>query len=144
MYSVGILVAGGFGSDSFKVGKSVEVFIPKSGKRCSLSNLPEERYDSTLDTVAGVPILCGGHSQHSSKLTSCLQLTPVSASGVWTKYATTRESRRSHSSWISSTGLVLMGGDYKSGRSSRLNYRSTEIVPSLTSGVGNFSLLQKV
>eukprot|EP00092_Neocalanus_flemingeri_P010981 GFUD01011824.1.p1 GENE.GFUD01011824.1~~GFUD01011824.1.p1 ORF type:complete len:447 (+),score=101.01 GFUD01011824.1:59-1399(+) len=105
-----------------------EVFIPETGKTCSLPNadLPDDRSSHTMDTLGNTPVVCGGKSPWT--VTSCLHFTPTSASGVWTNYATTLESRETHSSWVSSAGLVLLGGWHSV---------STEMVPS---GGGNFSL----
>ena len=106
---------------------STEVYIPDTGKTCSLPDLPEIRYDHTMDTLANTPVICGGGDTY----TSCLQFTPTSAGGVWTNYTTTMERRYGHSSWVSSAGLVLMGG--------WISGTTTEIVPSHE---GNFSLVQ--
>ena len=122
MYFAGILITGSVGAYT-----STEVFIPDTGKTCSLPDLPKSRYGHTLDTLGNTPVICGGGDTG----TSCLQFTPTSAGGVWTNYATIMESRYVHSSWVSSAGLVLMGGSLRS--------TTTEIVPS---GVGNFSLVQ--
>ena len=122
MYFAGILITGSVGAYT-----STEVFIPDTGKTCSLPDLPKSRYGHTLDTLGNTPVICGGDGTD----TSCLQFTPTSAGGVWTNYTTTMQRRYKHSSWVSSAGLVLMGGYYSG--------TTAEIVPS---GGGNFSLLQ--
>ena len=84
---------------------STEVFIPDTGKTCRLSDLPQKYYDTTMNTLGNTPVICnGGYNQN------CLQFTPTSAAGVWTDYANTTQYRYHHSSWVSSAGLVLMGG----------------------------------
>jgi len=116
-------MAGGYGGGRLT---STEVFIPDTGKTCSLPDLPEGKYDFiTMDTLGNTPVICGAYDTY----TACLQFTP--AGGVWTNYTTTLKRRDSHSSWVSSAGLVLMGGYYSA--------TTTEIVPS---GGGNFSLVQ--
>ena len=125
LYFAGILIAGGWDSTS------TEVFIPDTGKTCSLPDLPDSRDGHTLDTLGNTPVLCGGFMDSA---TSCLQLTPTSPDGVWTNYATTMESRSDHISWVSSAGLVLMGGYSGTGT-------TTEIVSSVPSG-GSISLIQ--
>ena len=102
------------------------MFLPDSGKTCILANLPKRRHFHSLDTVNNVPILCGGG--RGAERTSCIQFNLTS--GVWTNYATTLHSRFAHTSWVSSAGLVLMGGD---------SGTTTEIVPS---GGERFSLEQ--
>merc|ERR1719186_135094 len=89
-----------------------------------------------MDTLGNTTVICGGYS----KDTSCIQFTPTSAGGVWTNYATTIKKSQSHSSWVSSAGLVLMGGEHSSNRWDILEHsrNTTEIVPS---GGGNFSLV---
>jgi len=123
-------MAGGHGAYT-----STEVFIPDTGKTCSLPDLPDRRSGHTLDTLGNTPVICGGggNTGNTATATSCLQFTPTSFGGVWTNYTSTMESRYDHTSWVSSAGLVLMGG-YSSGT-------TTEIVPS---GGGNFSLLQNI
>jgi len=124
----GILIAGGYRWDPLR---STEVFIPDTGKTCSLPDLPKENYGHTLDTLGNTPVICGGYGDGGANLYSCLQLTATSAGGIWTNYATTRWGRHEHSSWVSSAGLVLMGGEYSG--------TTTEIVPS---GGANFTLVQ--
>ena len=102
--------------------------MPDTGKTCSFPDLPILTYSHTMDTLANIPIICGGVDSYATQ-TSCIQLTPTSASGNWTNYATTRNIRYAHTSWVSGAGLVLMG----------YSTITTEIVPS---GGGNFSLTQ--
>jgi hypothetical protein len=69
---VGILIAGGSPARS-----STEVFLPGTGKSCALADLPDDRYYTTLDTVSGTGILCGGGGSDDTH-TSCLQLNQTS------------------------------------------------------------------
>merc|ERR1719186_1772130 len=100
---------------------TVEVFIPDTGKTCSLSSLPDKRHTATLDTLDNTPVICGGGPGNNQN--ECLQFTPTSPSGVWTNYADLMELRTGHVSWASSRGLMLMGGNTYGGT-------TTEMVPS--------------
>jgi len=104
---LGILIAGGY--EAFQ---STELFLPKTGKTCSLADLPDgSRAEHSLDqlTDAGDVVLCGGLS-YTAAPKSCIKFDMSSPSGEWTKYAATTDRRWWHSSWVSSAGLVLMGG----------------------------------
>jgi len=102
--STGILLSGG-GSQGES---NTEVFMPLTGKTCNFPRLPDSREDHTMDTVGNTPIICGG--RWGSTGYSCLQLSPTSEKGSWTKYATLKEDRHGHTSWVSPEGIVLMGG----------------------------------
>jgi len=119
----GILVAGGLGTWT-----SAEVFIPANGKTCLYPDLPHEATSFTLDLVGDLPTLCGS-IDYGRPHKSCVQLTPPSRLGKWAPYATLEVYRRTHSSWVSSSGLVLIGGN--SGGT------TTELVPA---GGKNFTL----
>ena len=123
----GILSVGGYSKD-----RSTEVYMLDTGTTCSFPDLPEGRSYHSLDGLNNKPILCGGYGEDANAgiLTSCLQFTPTSASGVWTNYATTILARGNHATWVSGAGLVLMGGD-----------DTTEIVGT---GLGNFSLVHQL
>ena len=78
------------------------------------------RYGATLDIVDRKPVVCGGGDGDSAFSISCL----VFDGGKWSDYANPLKLRRAyHSSWVSTAGLVLMGG--WGGQST-----TTEIVPS--------------
>jgi len=100
----GILITGGDGG-----GLNVEVFIPATGQNCSYPRLPSSRDRHTLNMVGSTPVLCGGGGQDSDG-NSCIQLYPPTREGRWTQYATTLEPRNRHTSWVSSEGLLLVGG----------------------------------
>jgi hypothetical protein len=65
--AAGILIAGG--SNAYT---STEVFLPGTGKTCALADLPDQRYEHTLDTVGTTVLLCGGGRSAYAR-TSCLQ-----------------------------------------------------------------------
>merc|ERR1719318_627493 len=67
----GVLITGGYGAD-----RSTELYLPQTGKTCSLQSLPNSRYHHSLDFFSNHIILCGGGS--SSSRTSCLQFLPTS------------------------------------------------------------------
>jgi len=103
----GILVVGGLGAY-----RSAEVFIPATGKSCPYPDVPFEALGTTLDSVEGLPTLCGHNdiSDPSDPREWCVQLTPPSRTGEWKLFASTLEDeRKNHMSWVSSSGLVLMG-----------------------------------
>ena len=83
-----------------------------------------------MDTIGNIPVICGGYGDAAR--ISCLHFTPASASGIWSNYASIKE-RVYHTSWVSSAGLVLMGG------LGRGMYAEIVNVPS---GDGDFSLVQ--
>jgi len=115
----GILVAGGNYID-WRKQNAAHVFIPSLNKTCDFPELPEQRFEHSLDTVGNTPVLCGGsyylngnQFYFNDRFTIkqiCLQLTPPSASGTWSVFAVTR-GFSSHSSWNSKAGLILMGGN---------------------------------
>ena len=58
------------------------------------------------DTINGEVVLCGGNQDKS-----CLELTETGGNFAWTPYATAKDARKDHVSWVSPRGLVLIGGD---------------------------------
>ena len=89
----GIILSGGNRPD----GTSVEVFVPSTGKSCSLPSLPDGRAYHTMDGN----LICGGYG-----ISNCLSF----SSGQWIITNTLLQSRYCHSSWQADQGLVLMGG----------------------------------
>ena len=69
-----------------------------------MASLPEDKHSHSIEIIYGTPVLCVWRSS--------FEFTPNSANGKCTKYATTQVSRNYHSSWVSSKGLVLIGGGY--------------------------------
>ena len=93
----GIILSGG--DDALT---SVEVFIPSTGQGCSLPELPDERYDHTMDSL----LICGGGYDQPNISTTCMSFT----AGQWITSHTLVEGRTRHSSWQTEQGVVLMGG----------------------------------
>jgi len=109
----GILIAGGYGDKADNGHTSVEVFIPGNRKSCKLPNLPYPRASFTVDIVDNTAVVCGGifdinnETTNIHTLNSCLQLT----SSGWEEYKTLKSEWFSHTSWVSTEGLMLLGGD---------------------------------
>jgi len=125
----GLLISGGY-----KAKKSVELFVPATGKSCSLPDLPDERWEHTMNGLN----ICGSKDVYDSP---CLNRTsggswviPVAncrspstgcvhfSSGQW-QYSpyTFVEPRAGHMSWQTEEGLMLLSGSY--------SYFTTEIIP---------------
>ena len=95
-----MLIAGGSGT-----GITTELFLPMTGKTCSLASLPSPRTGHTLNLVGSTIVLCSAKS--------CLQFQPSSGTGSWSSYSTPlAESRYYHTSHVTQDGLLLLlGGD---------------------------------
>ena len=106
-----------------------EVFIPSSGKSCSIPELPDTRISHTMDSE----YLCGGNWVHNPDVqTTCLKF----ENNQWTYSHTLSKKRSSHSSWMTNKGLLLMGG--------WLSDTTTEILPADGGeGVPSFELEYK-
>jgi len=102
----GIILSGGRAANIPITKTSVEVFVPSTGKSCSLPSLPDDRSYHTMDGT----LICGGYGT-----TTCLSF----SSGQWITSNTLVETRYSHSSWQTDQGVVLMGGA-KSGYTSEI------------------------
>jgi hypothetical protein len=107
----GVLITGGTGAKT-----STELFLPHSGKTCSLQSLPDIRHHHSLDVVSKKIILCGG----GSSLTSCLEFLPTSSTGTWANYGTLAQGRYAHTSHSFQGELIMLGGSASS--------RTTEII----------------
>ena len=90
-----IIITGGYGAS-----KSVEVLKEDGSYWCSLPDLPNNRYHHTQSGL----ILCGGKDTR----TSCLTFT----GGQWTQSYTLQFNRWGHSKWLSTQGVMLLGGAY--------------------------------
>jgi hypothetical protein len=88
---------------------SVSAHLP-GRPACVLPDLPKALNRMTLDSVAGVPTVCGGRgSGDNVNVQTCLQLEGQS----WRQVARLEESRAGHYSWLLPEGLLLLGGgDY--------------------------------
>jgi len=105
---MGVLIVGGWDR---LADTTAEVFFPRTGQGCKAPNyaLPANVHSTTMDTVGGKTILCGGGGIQKE----CYEFTPnspTSSSSVWTKYADLHIKRYEHTSWASSQGPVLVGG----------------------------------
>jgi len=101
-----LIVGGGQGDGQATQLFTGEVFVPSLGKSCFLSqHLPDTRMSHTMDD----DLLCGGlwiKSQDTQ--TTCLRFSTEDDS--WTYSHTLDHKRVGHSSWVTSKGLLLMGG----------------------------------
>ena len=100
-----LIVAGGQGYGTEPQLYTGEVFIPSSGKSCSISDLPDHRISHTMDGE----YLCGSlWVQEDDVQKNCMRFSPEE--NQWTYSHTLTEKRVGHSSWMTDQGLVLMGG----------------------------------
>ena len=106
-------MSGGWG-EGYEDLKSVELFIPETGQKCSFPDLPVARYVHTMNMVGDALVVCGGKDDLGSSKKSCVHLSPPSSS-VWTSYASTRKERYFHTSWVSPSGELLLVGGLGSG-----------------------------
>jgi len=121
----GILVTGGISTDAFHPpGTSAEVVLGLDS--CRLPNLPEHRYDHTMDGI----YLCGGVSVAVGSL-PCLKF----SEGQWIPFYDLVQSRTRHSSWMTDQGLVLMGGHQSP--------LTSEIVPTMEGHQGGLAFDMK-
>ena len=70
--------------------------------------LPGIGHTHTMNTFQKKTLMCGGGLGKR-----CYEFSPASLnsiSTVWLKYADLTESRYEHTSWVSSAGVVLIGG----------------------------------
>ena len=84
----------------------VEILEEDGSQCCSLPDLPDIR---RMHTQSGLTA-CGGYgSINGDASRTCV--TFDTSSGQWSTSHTLQHSRYKHSSWMSSKGVVLMGGD---------------------------------
>ena len=88
----------------------------------TLPQLPEVRAAHTHDGNT----ICGGLDPRGAAHTSCVTL---SGDEGWVESHTLKYRRRRHSSWMSPSGILLMGGDW--------NVTSTELLSSTDSTTMN-------
>ena len=104
----GMIISGG----GQALGSWVEVYVPSTGHSCVFPSLPvTPREDHTMNNL----IICGGYDFYARD--DCIEF----IDGEWTQLTSTLEHRDSHSSWLTSEGLILMGGNY--------NMTNSEIIP---------------
>ena len=94
----GIIVTGGGGIDA---GSSVEVIL-SNGSLCTLPSLPGARNRHSQSGLTA----CGG--QDSTAQDTCTTF----SNGAWTTSHHLDPFRKSHVSWNSPSGLMLLGGNY--------------------------------
>ena len=97
IYYIGVLITGGNGNKA-------EIYLPDSNTSCVLPGLPEERNYHTQDG----DLACGGLSSSYLYNTqkSCVKWT----NGAWTRSHNLREERSFHVSWVTASGVYLIGG----------------------------------
>ena len=128
----GVLITGG----SFRASKTAELYLPSSGKSCSLPGLPQAALEHT---VSDGGLLCGGLNNDNQGINdNCLQWRPEL--GSWQKFLTLGLIRNNHVSWTSenSSTHYLMGG----GQTFGSEWWTTLIHPNGTQELG-FSLKYK-
>ena len=106
---------------------STELFLPITGKTCSLNSLPTARNGHTLDQLGdGTILACGGWPT----LKRCDKFTPSLPYGTWSQYSSLIFSREGHTSLAGQHELLLMGG------------YDSEITTELASGGQQYNLQQ--
>ena len=116
----GIIVTGGGGIDA---GSSVEVIL-SNGSLCTLPSLPGARNRHSQSGLTA----CGG--QDSTAQDTCTTF----SNGAWTTSHHLDPFRKSHVSWNSPSGLMLLGG--------ASSMQTTSLLSSTTSSVSDqFELL---
>ena len=98
-------MVGGFSSGTYL--SSVSAQLPGQAA-CPLPSLPAGLWYPTVDSVAGLPTVCGGRYYNGTSAQTCLQL----AGSAWQPVATLQERREDHYSWLLPEGLLLLGGVY--------------------------------
>ena len=110
---------------------STELFLPITGKTCSLKSLPTTRYVHTLDQLGdGTVLACGGIRFGRNVDTICDKFTPSLPHGTWSQYSSLNFSRRWHTSLAGQHELLLMGGS------------ESEITTELANGGQQYNLQQ--
>ena len=100
------MITGGW--DGTKQLASTELFLPSTGKTCSLQSLPSARNSHILDQLGdGTVLVCGGWGAR----TRCDKFTPSLPYGTWTQNSTLLFQRRQFSSLPGKHELLLLGGD---------------------------------
>ena len=101
MYIIlGVVVTGGENG-----GGTTELFLPSTGKTCSLQE-GTTRAQHTLDQLGDGLLSCGGYGAEKM----CHQFVPSLPYGTWTISATLRNNRRFHTSLVTGGKVLLLGG----------------------------------
>ena len=86
---------------------STELFLPITGKTCSLKSLLTARNAHTLDQLGdGTILACGGWGAKRR----CDKFTPSLPYGTWSQYSSLIFKRRWHTSLAGQHEILLMGG----------------------------------
>jgi len=95
----GLLISGGWGGRT-----STEIYNPATNTTCPGPDLPDGRFEHIAGVTDAGVILCSGLLTP----TSCLRL--AAGNSEWEQFATI-SARFAHTSWVTSTGkLMLLGG----------------------------------
>ena len=89
--------------------RTVEIYSSDGSCNKQLPDLPDDRYQHTVDYVDGQLLLCGG-DRTSHTRTSCLQMNESTFS--WSYHSTLNHGRNTHSSVITGGQLTILGGHY--------------------------------
>lgn len=100
---LGVLVTGGAWGGAER---STQLYLPATGKTCSLASLPDNRVHHSMDYISSQVVLCSG----GSNSTSCLKFLTDSSNGSWASYATMAIPRNVHTTHVFQDKLLLMGG----------------------------------
>ena len=92
------------GRNNFRL-KSAEVFNPVTKTSCSIPQLPEGRYYHSQEQG----LVCGGGYPDPIG-TTCVKWSP--ASGTWNQSHTLLVKRFAHVSWVTASGVYLIGGEW--------------------------------
>ena len=98
---LGVVVTGGENG-----GGTTELFLPSTGKTCSLQE-GTTRAQHTLDQLGDGLLSCGGYGAEKM----CHQFVPSLPYGTWTISATLRNNRRFHTSLVTGGKVLLLGGN---------------------------------
>ena len=97
------MITGGYNNGHLKF---AEIYNPVTNTGCFLPQLPEGRIQHSQ--YGG--LVCGGSS--AATWNTCDKWSP--ASGTWTQSHTLRQKRSYHVSWVTASGVYLIGGWYSS------------------------------
>ena len=97
----GIIISGGYSPGDLDPLNTTELWIPSTGVRCRLVDLPER----TAGHSYSDGLVCGGVGRGRVGRNSCVKWTGRS----WRTWVVLDTIRLGHTAWNSSSGVVLMG-----------------------------------
>ena len=103
-----ILITGGDGGNQASM-LTAEIYNPATNSSCRLPQLPERKYHHTQDG----DLMCGGGFATDGSMSNCRKWNPDS--GTWTQSHTMNAftgKRFGHVSWLTKSGIYLIGGGY--------------------------------